>query len=70
MPLTSLVDRCRPVAFALKDEDPVLSLRNMRAVKSEAKLDRHIEPGNSLLWGVTRVCILLIVSGSVDQTAH
>jgi hypothetical protein len=46
MPLTSLVDRCAPVEVALKDEDPVLSLRNMQAVKSETKLDRHIEPWN------------------------
>ena len=36
----------RPVAPALKDEDPVLSVRNMRTVKSETQLDRHIESRN------------------------
>jgi hypothetical protein len=36
----------RPVAPALKNEDPVLSVRDMRTVESETQLDRHIESGN------------------------
>jgi hypothetical protein len=36
----------RPVAPAFKNEDPVLSVRNMSTVKSETRFDRHIESWN------------------------